>query len=181
MGCLSAATFVLAGFTAKHGQATVALFSPGHFFGMDRLAVDELHTMHLGLFAHFVAHAFWRILDADIWGVGAGLTNAVMHSVSFTHLKRRLSSWYKETSAKKGGLRVYEVPSSFDMGCIDPRDIRSLAAKAADTGTLLCFITAFLREHYIRMYKGAILVVVRGSSCRVFGPYPPGRRNYDCQ
>ena len=98
------------------------LFDPGTFFTMECLAVDELHTMHLGLFANFVAHAFWRVLFADIWGIGADLTEGVLHSVSFSHLRRRLSIWYKSAEAKAIGLRIYEVPSSFDLGCIGPKD-----------------------------------------------------------
>ena len=33
-----------------------------------------------------------------------------------------------------------------------------MSTKAAETGTLLVFITMFLREHYMRVHKGAVLL-----------------------
>ena len=119
------------------------LFHPETYFTMACLAVDELHTMHLGVFAHFVAYSFWRILEADLWGIGAGTTESVMHMISFGHLRQQLSLWYKSAAAKIDGLRVYEVPSSFDLVCIGPHAKPGMNTKAAETGTLLRFIAFF--------------------------------------
>ena len=126
--------------------------------------MDELQTMHLGTFAHYVANTTWRCLEADLWGIGAGLTDEVLHNVSFSHLRKRLHLWYKSAAAKRGGLKIYER-SSFDFKCLGNRWRPELnGPKAAETGTLLRFTVDSLREHVGAVREGHFIDVWRSFS-----------------
>ena len=84
------------------------LFVPGTFLGPEQMCVDELHTMHLGIFSVFVRIALWRFVEADVWGVRAGRANAVGDRAVSGRLRKALFDWYKEASKRPGGPPIYE-------------------------------------------------------------------------
>ena len=124
------------------------LFSEQTLLSPDTLCVDEMHTMHLGVFAHFVAHALWRVVVADVWQLRQDRSAEAGNVANFGVIKERLWKWYKASKVleRDGGTPVYEL-THFDMLSIGGSAAPALSGpKAAETGSLLRFTTGLLRE-----------------------------------
>ena len=124
------------------------------------LCVDEMHTMHLGTFAVYVACALWKIVASDAWGI-RGLDAASANRANFDRVKQKLNAWYKvkgREASKAGGRKIYPV-DYFDLKCIGAEDSPSLSGpKAAQTGSLMLFVVDLLRECWSSVVGGKALL-----------------------
>ena len=110
---------------------------------MANLAVDEMHTVHLGVCAAWVAHCLWAIVDSDVWNLGGGLPSDARHRSNSLQVRRELSEWFEAEKAARvanpGNIRlqIYEV-GDFTLNTLGSKVKPSLAGPtAAETGTLV--------------------------------------------
>ena len=99
-------------------------------------SVDELHTMHLGVFQDYVATAMWRMIQADVWHVGGN--DASAHHRSGQRIRTELFNWYKQQRKDNPARPCYEI-QDFSLGVLGTVDNPKLRAQAAESGTLLYF------------------------------------------
>ena len=115
------------------------LFHPRSMIGSDALVVDELHTLHLGVFANYVVHTLWQLIDADAWNLGSSLPPHVLSERSALCIRDELFTWYAQQKRDHPKKPLYEL-ADFSLYVLGgSRDHPVLKAKAAETGTLLNF------------------------------------------
>jgi hypothetical protein len=118
--------------------------------------VDELHTLHLGVFQDYVLTVLWACIEEDIWGARAGKPQEQHCLESALKLKGLLFSWY--ASEKRDRDRpVYEL-ADFTLATIGTVGRPSLSAKAAESGTLLRFALWMAERNCALLQRGAALV-----------------------
>ena len=117
--------------------------------------------MHLGVFAIFVAHALWRIIDANVWGGVAGLTLDAAREKNALRMRHELGQWYKARKREAPYEALYELQDSFSLKMLGPAGVPLLHAKAADTGTLVYFTAELCSK-----YEGVLPCEGRFGCCR---------------
>ena len=121
--------------------------------GPQSMLVDELHTMHLGIFAVYVSHGLWTCIQDDVFGL-FGLHNAeTAKEISGDRIKQEMKSWCKAERKAHPDVPVYEL-QDFSLKTIGPESAPSLSAKAAETGTLVKFCHWFITKHKGKLTKG---------------------------
>ncbi len=73
----------------------VDLLDPAHFgdFIEATVHVDTLHTLSRGVTKAFVHYALWACLEANIFGLGARLTDPELHATTCMMIKMELFSF----------------------------------------------------------------------------------------
>lgn len=132
------------------------LFHESSGVSTEALVVDEMHTMHLGVFAVFVCHTLWAVIAADVWKLGENLAQEVGYERSAQKVQKELTSWYARQRRENPGKPVYEL-ADFNLKVLGTRESPGLSAKAAETGSLLGFATDLCREHQTAVANGAAL------------------------
>jgi hypothetical protein len=122
----------------------------------DCAVVDEMHTMHLGVFAAFISACLWAIILADVWKLGENLPQEVGHERSAQKMQQELTIWYAQQKREHLGKPIYEL-ADFNLKVLGSRDSPALSAKAAETGTLLGFATDLCRLHQRSLARGPAL------------------------
>ena len=101
------------------GSQAPLLSVPG--VSLDILAIDLLHTWHLGGLGHFVGFAMWCLIRSGIWSRHIpGLLAADQYKISIIHLKTLMWAYYKrrrttDARFKTTGSQVRTF-LSFDWG-----------------------------------------------------------------
>ena len=85
------------------------LFAPGTHVYPDLLRVDEMHTMHLGVFALFAAHSLWAVIEADVWGLGGDSAADARRPQNALRMRHELLSWYKYEKRTNPGKTLYQL------------------------------------------------------------------------
>ena len=132
------------------------LFSKRTFITIENLCVDEMHTVHLGVFQSYVATALWALIKEDVWGLRAGLSEEAAHQRSALRLGRELFEWYTMETQRRPDKPLYEL-TDFAMETLGSKDSPKLGAKAAETGTLLEFAADLCKMCYVNLQAGAAL------------------------
>ena len=124
------------------------LFVRDTHIGFEHLCVDEMHTMHLGIFSLFVRIALWRLVDLDPWQARRERTGISGDQAVANHVRQLLYEWYKAAGAVPGGPPVYEY-SGFNIRNLGSREGGGylVGPKAAETGSMLRFVVDLLRQH----------------------------------
>jgi hypothetical protein len=144
----SAATF------CKHRNP---LFAPGTLITIESLCVDEMHTLHLGVFGNYVVHVLWELILADAWGVGGSLPQDAAFARSALAIRYDLFQWYKQQKRDNPQKPIYEL-NDFDIHILGSKDSRVLKAKAAETGTLLSFAVHLAKTYRTKLVRADAVV-----------------------
>jgi hypothetical protein len=121
--------------------------------------VDSLHTLHLGVFKAFCLEVFWACIDADVWKTNATSVD-VRFAVSCDRLRQDLFAWYRRKERSDPQQDLYKLSDLTPAMLGNPRH-RSLATKAAETGTLIEFARDVVAEHRVRLgTSGSALLTV---------------------
>ena len=132
------------------------LFEAHTHLTADKLAADEMHTLHLGCFQDYVAVALWRIIEQDCFAVGAN-NQEVSASLSVQRIHKDLGSWCRQQKHMYPDKPVYEI-QHLDLKTLGPRAQPSLSAKAAETGTLLGFTVDLVTKFRNHLPEGGRLL-----------------------
>ena len=121
------------------------------------ICVDELHTLHLGVFLDFSGAAVWQLFDADVWGL-KGLLPAdhAYHLVACSRLKSELFSWYKRARREHPKRPLYEFQDLM-LSMLGTRDKPSITAKAGESGTFVYFVQHLVTVHKRSLPRGEAL------------------------
>ena len=73
----------------------------------ESLCVDEMHTMHLGVYSIFISHCLWAIIAANVWTFDGGKEQ--VHVMGAHRIRHELFAWYKRTKRADPENPVYEL------------------------------------------------------------------------
>jgi len=134
------------------------LFSRRSHIGPESLCGDELHTLHLGVFADFVLAVLWCCLNNDVWSLRRpGEAEDAYLQRACLRLRAEIFAWYKAEKARTPETPLYEL-QDVDIGLIrDKKGKPRLDAKAAQTGTLLLFAVHATRAYLSTVPRGPAL------------------------
>lgn len=132
------------------------MFDPAIGVTPRTLCVDELHTMHLGVFQDFVSRALWALLDKDVWNSSPGATEEVKRKAGAIHLRHDLFAYYGEEKRTRPDRPCYEL-QDFSLRSLGTRTKPMLRAKGAESGTLVRFAYKQLLKHWRALDRGAAL------------------------
>ena len=119
--------------------------------------MDEMHTMHLGVFGVYVAYALWEVVKANVWKIGAGRPQEVVHELVAQRMSYELNLWYKRQKRDHPDKPVYEL-AQFSLQTLGAKDRPSLTGpKAAETGSLLGFAVSMCQTYEQQIDRGAAL------------------------
>lgn len=128
------------------------LFHESTYITVESLCVDEMHTMHLGVFASFVVHGLWALLSANVWNFSG--SQEQMHARGAHVVAHELSQWYKREGRNNPGKPIYKLGGEFTLSVIGKQTAPVLHAKAAETGTLVAFVAWLCNEHRAKLEHG---------------------------
>ena len=100
------------------------------------LLVDSLHAFNLGILKTWVALATWRLILADVFGVGAGKTKHELVQGSVSMLAKRLAKWYESRRRLHPLERLSEM-QALTLPMLVSEEDPGLKAKAAETNGVL--------------------------------------------
>ena len=120
-------------------------------------SIDELHTMHLGVFKNFVGFVFNAAIKNDVFEVRSP-SLAAPTQVSVERLKTDLLAWYRRNRVANTDRPQYPL-QNFTVGMLGTRAApSSLGTKAAETGTLVYHATDLVRRFTDRLPQGVELL-----------------------
>ena len=106
------------------------LFSRRSHILPERLCVDELHTMHLGVFQDFILAVVWQAIAVDVWGMRGGLAEEAYRTLMVNRMRASLTAWYQRQKREFRDKPVYEL-QDFRVTVLGTPDRPHLQAKAA--------------------------------------------------
>ena len=121
------------------------LMDPALGTGLNSFSIDELHTLHLGVFQSWTATVIWRLIDFDVFKTGCTVQDDRVR-LGLRHFKIVLDGWYSDQRAK--GIPERKITRIGDLtpGMIGKRGNPTLSTKAAETKWLFfCVIEVFER------------------------------------
>lgn len=133
------------------------LFHPSTMIEPEAMCIDEMHTMHLGVFQVYILSVLWGLVVADAWGAGGNLPEDAAHERSALRLRHDLFQWYASQKRRFPTKPLYEL-ADFSLKMMGSKHKPSLNAKAAESGTLLEFAVAMCKTHQASLPNGAALL-----------------------
>lgn len=106
---------------------------------IDRLCIDHLHTMNLGVYQRWCLHSLWALVDADCWNVGAHFSADEQRQLSCEYIRSELTQYYSELRRSIPGLGITVIPH-FSLSTIGGQKRSLLRTKGAETKFLLGFV-----------------------------------------
>ena len=113
------------------------VFGANTGISIQNIAIDVLHTLHLGVFKQYCMDAIWSLIEANAWDV-TPQAPTVQDQLSVGRCRVELLDWYKRKRRDDPNIRLYEL-SDLTANMLGTRNDRQLATKAAETGSLLGF------------------------------------------
>ena len=134
------------------------LFTKRSFLHPGLCCVDELHTMHLGVFEEYIIAVLWGCVDSDIWNARAVLAHIDSYRIDCgMRLRSMLMTWYHRQKAEHPDRPNHEL-SDFDIKTLGKADKPGLVGvKAAEAGTLMRFAAWVAGEHHAVLINGQAL------------------------
>ena len=135
------------------------LFSRESMLSPELLCVDEMHTLHLGIFQDYILGVFWACIRADVWMLlkeSEELSDQYYQEAALV-LKADLFSWYKREKREHPDRPLYEM-ADFGLSFIGSLQRPHLHAKAAESGSLLRFASHLAHRHMAVLPHGRALV-----------------------
>lgn len=102
------------------------------------LALDLLHTFHLGVLTAFNKHAIWCLLEAKVWG-DHETTRSEGLQIAVLCLRSELWRWYAERARTHPGENLTRV-ADFVPSMLGTPSAKQLRTKAAENWGLLLFV-----------------------------------------
>jgi hypothetical protein len=133
------------------------LFTRRSYICPEILCVDEMHTMHLGIFQDFILAVFWQAFDADVWGVHGHLPEEAYLAQASLLLRADLFVWYRQQRLDFPDRPLHEM-ADLQLTMLGSRDRKALHAKAAESGTLMYFAFDMAVRHSAVLAGGSALV-----------------------
>ena len=141
------------------------------------MCVDELHTMHLGVFQNYILVVIWHAIASNVSGIRGGLPEHPYIQLMVNRIRVEMTRWSHEQKRLNPGKPIYEL-KDFRASMIGTPDRPTLHAKAAESGSMLAFAVHFVRAHAPKMPRGAALLgageglltymlVTRSNPCRM--------------
>ena len=109
------------------------------------IAVDTLHTLHLGVFLAFSRYVLWVLLDCGCWAPNQG-NEAERIQVALMCLKAELFRWYSDRARKHPEEALTRL-ADLTYKMVGTKSRPKLKTKAAETWGLLIFLTEMLTKY----------------------------------
>lgn len=77
---------------------------------MERLCIDHLHTMNLGVYQRWCLHSLWALIRANAWGVRPGCSAKEMHHLSCDYIRGELAEYYTDLRRTNPGIDITQIP-----------------------------------------------------------------------
>ena len=126
------------------------LFSRRSYITPEIICIDELHTLHLGVFGDYSGTVVWQCLDAGVWGAREGRSEDAYTAKAVLRLKSDLMAWYKRHKRTNPGIPLYEL-ADLQVSMIGSREAPTVKTKAGESGTFLRFAVSL-----VHMYKSKL-------------------------
>jgi hypothetical protein len=123
----------------------------------ESICIDELHTLHLGVFQDYIGAVVWALFDTDVWNMREGLTDDSYHQKAALRLKAELFAWYRKTRKLNPEKPLYQM-GDLQLTMLGTRDKPGISAKAAESGTLLAFAFDLAKLYRLVLPHGSALV-----------------------
>ena len=143
------------GYTTRAKWCNV-LFDPSIGITVDSLAIDILHTLHLGVGKSFCMAAIWHLISSDVWKRG-NIDVADRDMLGVLDICRELWAWY---SAEAKGSRTIHRLEDLTVGMIGTEYDQKLATKVAETKTLVFFCVLRCGNFGIACWRRTPIVVL---------------------
>ena len=138
---------------AKHKNPIIV---PG-LVPLEIFSIDELHTMHLGVFKNFVGFVFNAAIENDIFEVRSK-SLAARTQMSVYRLETDLLAWYRRDRVANPDKHQYPL-QNFTVGMLRTRPApSSLGTKAAEIRTLVHCATDLVRRFTDQLPQGVELL-----------------------
>ena len=121
---------------------------------MDALAIDLLHTLHLGVLLTFSSNVVWALLLANIFSVPGGADEILQFGV--LQLKSRLADWYTIWDNSHPDQKASRV-TNFTVKMLGDRSSPKLGLRAAETYFFFFFILDLLKDFVAIVENGHLL------------------------
>jgi hypothetical protein len=131
------------------------IFSRRSWILPDIICVDELHTMHLGIFQDYILAVVWQAFDADVWQCRGHLPDDAYFAQAALRLRAELFKWYREERIRNPTQPLHQL-GDLQLQMLGTREHKQLHAKAAESGTLVRFAYDLAVRH--RTVLGSALV-----------------------
>ena len=126
------------------------------------LAVDTLHTIHLGVVLVFVSYALWHLISENVYGFQGSTEDRLQQSVSL--MRARLFVFYDEWDLQHPGKSVCRL-TNLTTQMLGDKDKPRLHAKAAEAAGILPFCVAELAQRAADTEKGRLLQAAGAAVC----------------
>ena len=110
------------------------------------IAVDSLHTLHLGVFQTFCKNLVWALIDANAWRIDDLATDEERIALSVFRLRTDLWAWYDSRRRERPHENITRV-SDLTTKMIGTRGSPQLKLKAAETWGFLLFSDSLISKH----------------------------------
>jgi hypothetical protein len=111
------------------------------------LTVDILHTLHLGVFAHWCKQAIWMLMDhSTVFAAPTAQTHDEQVRLKVGNMRNALDRFRKDYNAANPGSKLNEV-SDITVKMIGTRQSPKLKVGGAETWTIMVFLLSVLRDH----------------------------------
>ena len=121
------------------------------------LAIDPMHTLHLGAYRACCWAALWACVLADIFGVGG--TNAEVRSqLTVERIRIDLMDWYRRRAVDHPDEPLQRL-QTLSLSMLGGPEKVSLSTKAAETTSLMIYCVDLVRGHVLALgARGAPLL-----------------------
>ncbi len=118
------------------------LFRDPYVASMEVIAVDEMHTMHLGLYNFYVAFVFHHLIAQDVFQVGGG-SQEHKRALAVARLRSELWDFYRERALTHPGEPDYRIADLYPAMISE----FGITTKAAETSGLLPFAVKMVARY----------------------------------
>jgi hypothetical protein len=113
------------------------------------LSIDVLHTLHLGVFKHFVMLVIWHLFDSNYCLPEHMWTRTAEERISLMVLRVRTDLWAFYGVLEKRLRHKITRLTDFTVSMVGENGSRKLKTKAAETRWLLPFTMDMLEKHSV--------------------------------
>ena len=125
------------------------LMSPTTGISIRTIALDTLHTNHLGVYKAFCCKALWSLIVADVWNTGATNRDHLIET-SVLRCRAELFEWYRRQRVLHADQQIQQL-QDLRSTMLGTERHPALSTKAAETGSLLGFCQWMVGRHYDKL------------------------------
>jgi hypothetical protein len=129
------------------------LFQDRYVARVEMITVDELHTMHLGVYKYWVGTALCRVISSDAFGI-CHTSGDTRKALTVARIRSEMLEWSSDHRRRFPDVPIY--PLSDLVPTMIHHD--SISAKAAETGSMKPFTVHLLKKLGVKVEGCAALV-----------------------